>query len=492
MDNENLRLKDLFAMISRRRRIVVRIVAVAVVLAGIYNVLAAPVYQANVSVKVNARGATEAAGSMGGGSTGQNFEDQQIKLLTTAELVKSRAVLEGVIDELYQDVPKEQRPSYEGLQAAVNVAPVKSTTILNISVLAYSPEDAQKVANTLVKIFMQRMTELARAEGKDARAFIGERLAEAKRNLEKVEQAMVAYKKDKKTISVDNQSKIFLERQGTLKRIEVENQLAVRAANAKLADVGSQLARQKPGFVADNALIQQYKNKLADQEAELVVARSNYSEIHPKVAALQAAVAETRRKLNAETARVVRAEAPSSNPVYQSMLQTRIQAETEVAVAHAQQQAIAAAQAQNEAEIKSFPDKEQGLVRLLRDYTVAEEAYTMLAKKYDQARVDEVMQPSNVQVVDMASLPLRPVRPRPVFNIVIAVCVGLLLGTMTALAVDFLHKTVDTAEDVKRYMGLPVIGSIPRHVLFKPQKKVTWWQKLFGSRRAKSREVHYG
>jgi len=359
-------------------------------------------------------------------------------------------------------------------------------------VRANSPENAQRITNTLVQVFLQRMADLARAEGKDARTFIGERMREAKRNLEMIEREMVSYKKDMKTVTIDNQSRIYVERQGALKRLEVENELALNAARAKLADASGQLARQNPVFVADNALIQQYKSKLADQESELIVARSNYTDNHPKVLALMASVAETRTKLNAESARVVKSEAPSSNPVIHGLLKAKIEAETELSVAQAQQRGIRNSQAQNDAELKSVPDKEQGLVRLTRDYAVAEEAYTMLAKKYDQARIDEVMQPSNVQVVDMASLPRAPVRPRSLLNVLVAACLGLFTGITAAFVIEYVRKTIDTAQDVKRYMGLQVIGGVPSYELFKPKRKLSWWQGLLIRLGLKSREVHYG
>jgi uncharacterized protein involved in exopolysaccharide biosynthesis len=369
---------------------------------------------------------------------------------------------------------------------------VKNTTMLNISVVALSPVEAQETANALVEVFLQRMAELARTEGKNTRVFIGERLAEAKRNLDKIEREMIAYKKDKKIVTVDSESRNLVGRQGDLKKAEVDNELAINAAQARLADVNAQLARQKPGFVADNGLIQQYKNKLAEQEGELIVARSTYTEAHPKVVALTANVAETRAKLNAESARVVKAEAPSNNPVFVGLLQAKLQAEAELAVVMARHRAIIDAQTHGDVELKGLPDKEQGLVRLMRDYVVAEEAYTTLAKKYEQARIDEVMQPSNVQVVDLASRPMAPVRPRPVMNVIVSVFVGLFLGVTAAFVIDFLRKTIDTAEDVKRYMGLQVIGGIPSYELFKPKRKTSWWQGLLIRLGLKSGEVHYG
>lgn len=484
MEEERIQLRDLFEILNRRRHVIYSVLAVFVISAVVYNLIASPVYQALVSIRVNPRGANEYTGTVGYMS---NSEDEQAKILTIAEIAKSHSVLEGVIDREYGDIPKEQRPSVESLAYRISIVPVKNTTLLNIGVAGGSPEEAYTVANTLVEVFQQRMTELARSSGKETRTFIGERLAEAKQNLDKTETELIIYKKDKKTMTVSDQTKNFMDKQGTVTRMKVDNQVAVNSANAKMADVKNQIAEQNPNFVADSPLIQTYKNKLADQEAELVVAKSNLSDLHPKVIALKAGIAETQDKLNAEVARVIHAEAPSSNPVYQGLLQSKIQAETDIAVALAQQQAIRGVENQNDSEMRTIPEKEQGLARLMRDYTVAEEAYTTLAKRYDQARIDEVMQPSSIQVIDLPNAPDRPLRPRKGLNLVLSVVLGLMVGVTAAFGVDYLYKTIDTADDVRRCLGLNVIGSVPSYQLYIATKKRSWWQRLF-----KSKEVHCG
>lgn len=67
----------------------------------------------------------------------------------------------------------------------------------------------------------------------------------------------------------------------------------------------------------------------------------------------------------------------------------------------------------------------------------------------------------NVRVVDRATVPLEPVRPRPLLNTAIA----LVLGAMAAVGLAFLLEQIDvrirTPDDVERHLGLPVVGLIP-------------------------------
>lgn len=75
--------------------------------------------------------------------------------------------------------------------------------------------------------------------------------------------------------------------------------------------------------------------------------------------------------------------------------------------------------------------------------------------------VKDIMLVENVQIIDKAQVPDKPVSPRPKLNIAIAGVLGLMAGVFLAFLLEYLDNTIKTPEDVKRYLGLPVIGTIP-------------------------------
>jgi uncharacterized protein involved in exopolysaccharide biosynthesis len=178
-----------------------------------------------------------------------------------------------------------------------------------------------------------------------------------------------------------------------------------------LSLANQQLENEKPGFVADNLLIQQCKSKLVDLEVELVGMMRNYTTNHPQVLAAQAEIDEVKRQLGEEISRVVNVEATSLNPIHQGILENKLKAEAELIAALAQKQALDAIVVREEAILTRLPVKEGGLARVMRDSMLAQEIYIMLAKRYEEARITEAMQPTNVQVVDSANLPQRPRAP---------------------------------------------------------------------------------
>ena len=72
------------------------------------------------------------------------------------------------------------------------------------------------------------------------------------------------------------------------------------------------------------------------------------------------------------------------------------------------------------------------------------------------------LETNNVRVVETATAPTAPIRPRKAWNLGLSIVVGLGLGIAVAIAIEYFDTTVRTPDDVERYLGLPVIGIVPK------------------------------
>jgi len=75
--------------------------------------------------------------------------------------------------------------------------------------------------------------------------------------------------------------------------------------------------------------------------------------------------------------------------------------------------------------------------------------------------VVQIMNVDNVQVIDPAVIPTKPIKPRIMLNIAIAGILGLMVGIAIVLLLEYLDNTIKTPHDVEKYLGLPIIGAIP-------------------------------
>ncbi|MBM7869830.1 capsular polysaccharide biosynthesis protein [Clostridium pascui] len=69
-----------------------------------------------------------------------------------------------------------------------------------------------------------------------------------------------------------------------------------------------------------------------------------------------------------------------------------------------------------------------------------------------------------IEVLDRAKVPEKPIKPKKAINVAIAFFLGLMVSVGLAFVLEYMDKTIKTEEDVERYLGLPVIGIIPKQV----------------------------
>jgi capsular polysaccharide biosynthesis protein len=53
------------------------------------------------------------------------------------------------------------------------------------------------------------------------------------------------------------------------------------------------------------------------------------------------------------------------------------------------------------------------------------------------------------------------VKPKPMMNIIVAFIIGLFIAIGIVFIVEYLDDTIKTTEDVEKYLGLTVLGTIP-------------------------------
>ncbi|HYH04963.1 MAG TPA: GNVR domain-containing protein [Bacillota bacterium] len=461
VEETTIDLKDLFRILKKQRLLICGVFGLAVIGATIISFMLPKVYEAETTLRIKQ---SKSLGSslLAELPMGNPMMTKQ-QMSTYAEIMVSRTVIEEVIAKAYPNTPKEKIPDYEELLKQIITTPVRDTEILKIQVQARKPVEAQRLANTLVETFINRITYLARSEQKMVREFIGERLRDSKREMEQAEDLLEEYKREQKIVAPAEETKALVERMTTIHKLAAENDVTLASSKARLDNIKFQLAKEKVGFVAENDLIQQYKSKLAEQEVRLVGLLQQYTEKYPEVKALRAEIAETKERLNHEIARVINDEASSLNPVHQNLLQGKIQTEAEIAAASAQKVAVSRIIENEENVLSTLPTKEQGLVRVMRDATVAQEIYIMLAKRHEEARISEVMQPTDVQIIDSAVAPDRdkPIKPKKQLNVLIAAFLGLFVGAGLAFVLEYINKTISNAEDVQNFLDLTVLGNIP-------------------------------
>lgn len=108
------------------------------------------------------------------------------------------------------------------------------------------------------------------------------------------------------------------------------------------------------------------------------------------------------------------------------------------------------------------PDPDQRL-QLEARLTEYQRLYSNLVTNYEQVRLAEAQNSTNVVVSEPATVPTVPISPKTMRNTLLAIAAGALFAAGTIFAVDALDDTIKNPDEIRRKFGLPILGMIARH-----------------------------
>jgi tyrosine-protein kinase Etk/Wzc len=111
--------------------------------------------------------------------------------------------------------------------------------------------------------------------------------------------------------------------------------------------------------------------------------------------------------------------------------------------------------------IRRMPMLQQNSLRMQRDIKVNTDLYATLLNSSLQMRLAKEGKVANVRVLDQALLAEKPVRPKPLIVVALALAGGLFFGGAAAMARRNLKRSIGRPEDIEAVTGLSVYSTIP-------------------------------
>ena len=118
---------------------------------------------------------------------------------------------------------------------------------------------------------------------------------------------------------------------------------------------------------------------------------------------------------------------------------------------------------QVEGQLETLSNQELEYVRLMQDVEVLKKSRKLYLEKLEEQRINTALSNArigNVSVISNAVPPSSPVTPKLWMLLAAALFVGLAGGVGLAVLLEFLDDTLETDQDVKKHLGLPVLGKI--------------------------------
>ncbi|MGL5348086.1 MAG: polysaccharide biosynthesis tyrosine autokinase [Peptostreptococcaceae bacterium] len=149
-----MRLKEYIKLIKNKVWIIILTTILFMISAGIItSYFITPVYEANTTLIVDINQSQENIDTV----TGDKLNSSQKLTVIYGEIIKSRAVLGKVADELNLNISGDE------IRGKVTISQIKDTQMMNISVLDKNPKQAKDIANTIPVIFKEEAKRIVKA-----------------------------------------------------------------------------------------------------------------------------------------------------------------------------------------------------------------------------------------------------------------------------------------------------------------------------------------
>ncbi len=103
------------------------------------------------------------------------------------------------------------------------------------------------------------------------------------------------------------------------------------------------------------------------------------------------------------------------------------------------------------------------LKRLKRQIQIDEGNYSLYQKVLEEARISTMLDNEkivNIKVIDPAAGSFTPVKPRKILIFSLGAALSLFMGIGFSFLSEYFDHSIKTAEDVKRYLNLPVLATV--------------------------------
>lgn len=448
--------------VLRKRAWIIALLVIVTVGGLVYQVTSQPPqYQADVSILVRPQTLAPTAFEDTSFSAFQGAYRQTV-INNFAYMVKSRAVLERVAEKL--------KLREKELAARVKVRGIAGTDFVGVTVKHPQPAQAALIANTTTQEFVSFYGQINRAEATSTRKFIEEQLGLARKRLTASEQALLEFRNRTQTVALPEEVSRMVQRALDMQAAYETALLEEKLARTRVSFIQSRLRSQEDPqlasiSIATNPVTAQIRQYLTGLELELASARQVYTDQHPRVQTLQGRVAETRKRLGDEAAKVVSGKSFGVSPIREQFVREMVGGEVDAVVARARAAGVSRILGGIQARLNLVPKNELAQARLQRDVRVVEELFVRLSSLHQEALIRESRAGSSGQaaavIVDLARIPERPVSAQLPMKAGLALMVALLMGSALALVAESMDDRIRSARQAEGSYGLPVLAAIP-------------------------------
>jgi len=436
MQSSEFDYKKYLQLLNRRKELFV-VLALLIMTAGIVLSFVLPrKYEAKSTVFIEKNVISELVKGI---TVTPSMEDT-IKVLTYA--ITSRTLLAKAADSIDMNISAKSNIDSEELvkklQKNIDVQ-VKDKNLFIISYKDSNPRVARDFVNTLVRLYIEENTSSKRDESYDATKFLSEQISTFRTKLEKAQDDVNAYKREKGSVIAIDEGKLFEE---------------INIAQQKLYDLELKRRQLEGMRQVTKKSGDPLQAKLLSLQKKLEDLRSEYTDSYPEVIRVKGEIETIREQMK-----------NSAGGGLQSLDPNELaKIDAEIAAIKVSEDGMRRYIATNQALLRNIPSAKAGLDKLELEKNNQKNIYDQLFARHGQSEVSKQMEvqdkSTTFRIVDPAALPSVPISPNRLAIMLMGIVAGLAGSFGILLALEQMDNSVKDARFVKGF-GVPVLAVIP-------------------------------
>lgn len=330
----------------------------------------------------------------------------------------------------------------DALSRKLDVQPSRESSVINVNYEGKDPEFAAALANAFSDAYMQTNLQLKIEPSKRAAEWFNDQIKSLRDDLAKAQDKLTAYQREHGIVSLDERMDVENARLAELSSQLVTAQAQSYDTSSRQKQISSGKRLDENPDIISNPLIQNMKAEISRAEAKLAELGQRLRPNHPQYQAAQAEVNGLRQKLEAELKT-----ASSSLGSAASISQQR-------------ESSIRSALAAQKTRVLDISRQRDELSILQRDVASAQKVLEMAMQRFSQTNMEGQANQSEVAVLNPATPPLEPSKPKIFLNLLVSIFLGAMLAVGCALLAEMLDRRVRAPEDISVGLSLPVLGVI--------------------------------
>ncbi len=490
-EEEGRNLKDYVRIFLRRKWIIITFIIVFVTIATFKSYKVIPIYRATAQMMIDRETPNVVSFEevMKLGSTDNVYYQTQLKILTSRSLARKtikalnlkdspefksgekrksfsiRGFLGSLVKRLNpgKESPEKESPEKESqihgkdvddsgvvnsFLSRLSAQGIEDTYVVNMSFVGRHPEIITEIVNKHAQEYINKNLEMRFAGSQDAARWLEKQLSEKKEKLEKTENALLLYKAEKKIVSLEDRQNIIVRELESLK----SSLISTRTERISLETLCKQLEKyannpEMMEYIPDvmkNETFQGWKKQYISLQTDIIKLSIRYGEKHPKIVKLVSHTQELERAMSTEVVKITKG------------------IETRYEMALAREENFAKTLEEQEKIALDLNRKAISYGTLKREAESERAMYNVLLTRLKETDITGELKTSNISIIDLAEVPKSPINAGTRKKIFLAAMIGLGLGIGVSFFLEHLDNTLKSAEEVERYLALPVLGVLEK------------------------------